>query len=54
MKDNYLVKAYCMHETVRIYAAITTNQERFNLYPTSCAALGRTLTMAAIMSCTYK
>ncbi len=59
MKDNYLVKAYCMHETVRIYAAITTgivkhNQKIFNLYPTSCAALGRTLTMGAIMSCTYK
>lgn len=59
MKDNYLVKAYCMHETIRIYAAITTgivkhNQEIFNLYPTSCAAMSRVLTMASIMSCTYK
>lgn len=58
MKD-YLQKAYCMNQTVRIYAAITTDlvkhaQELFNLWPTSCAALGRTLTMAAIMSCTYK
>lgn len=58
MKD-YLQKAYCMNQTVRIYAAITTNivskaQKIFNMWPTSCAALGRTLTMGAIMSCTYK
>lgn len=58
MKD-YLQKAYCMDQTVRIYAAITTDlvshaQNTFNLWPTSCAALGRTLTMGAIMSCTYK
>lgn len=58
MKD-YLQKAYCMHQTVRIYAAITTDivkyvQDAFNMWPTSCAALGRTLTMGAIMSCTYK
>jgi molecular chaperone Hsp33 len=57
--DNYLQKAYCMNQTVRIYAAITTDivkhaEEIFNLWPTSCSALGRTLTMAAIMSCTYK
>ncbi len=56
---NYLQKAYCMHETVRIYAAITTDivdhyQKVFNMWPTSCAALGRTLTMGAIMSATYK
>lgn len=56
---SYLQKAYCMNQTVRIYAAITTDivshaQEIFNLWPTSCAALGRTLTIAAIMSCTYK
>jgi len=56
---NYLQKAYCMNQTVRIYAAITTDivanaQKTFNMWPTSCAALGRTLTMAAIMSCTYK
>ena len=48
-----------MNQTVRIYAAITTDivkhaQEIFNLWPTSCAALGRTLTIGAIMSCTYK
>lgn len=56
---SYLQKAYCMNQTVRIYAAITTDivshvQEIFNMWPTSCAALGRTLTIAAIMSCTYK
>ena len=59
MMKNYLQKAYCMHDTVRIYAAITTDivshyQQIFNMWPTSCAALGRTLTMGAIMSCTYK
>ena len=48
-----------MHETVRIYAAITTDivdhyQKVFNMWPTSAAALGRTLTIAAIMSATYK
>lgn len=57
--DNYLQKAYCMNQTVRIYAAITTDivkhaEEIFNLWPTSCSALGRVLTIAAIMSCTYK
>ena len=56
---SYLQKAYCMNQTVRIYAAITTDivkhaQDIFNLWPTSCAALGRTLTIGAIMSCTYK
>lgn len=58
MKD-YLQKAYCFNGTVRIYAAITTNicktaQENHNMWPTSAAALGRCLTIAAIMSCTYK
>lgn len=48
-----------MNQTVRIYAAITTElcqeaQNIHNAWPTSAAALGRTLTMAAIMSCTYK
>ena len=57
--DNYLQKAYCMHQTVRIYAAITTEmvrkvQDAFNMWPTSIQALGRTLTIGAIMSCTYK
>ncbi len=56
---DYLVKAYAMHEGVRIYAARTTDlvsyaQKRFNMWPTSAAALGRVLTISAIMSCTYK
>ncbi len=58
MKD-YLQKAYCFDGTVRIYAAITTEicskaQEIHQLWPTSAAALGRCLTIAAIMSTTYK
>jgi len=58
MKD-YLQKAYCMNQTVRIYAAITTDickeaKNIFNLWPSSLQALGRTLTIGAIMSCTYK
>ena len=57
--DNYLQKAYCMNQTVKIYAAITTDlvdhaQKIFNLWPTSTVALGRVLTMGAIMSATYK
>lgn len=57
--DNYLQKAYAFDGTVRIYAAITTElvqkaQEIHQLWPTSCAALGRCLTIASIMPCTYK
>ena len=57
--NDYLQKAYCMNQTVRIYAAVTTNtvlhaEEIFNMWPTSTSALGRVLTIAAIMSCTYK
>ncbi len=56
---NYLQKAYAFEGTVRIYAAITTEmvqeaQKIHQLWPTSCAALGRCLTIASIMSCTYK
>lgn len=56
---NYLQKAYGFDGTVRIYAAITTKmckeaQNIHNLWPTSAAALGRTLTISSIMSCTYK
>lgn len=56
---NYLQKAYAFDGTVRIYAAITTElvkeaQQIHKLWPTSCAALGRCLTIASIMSCTYK
>ncbi|MDE6240821.1 MAG: Hsp33 family molecular chaperone HslO [Anaeroplasmataceae bacterium] len=57
--NNYLQKAYAFDGTVRIYAAITTDlvqeaQKIHKLWPTSCAALGRCLTIASIMSCTYK
>lgn len=57
--ENYLQKAYCMHQTVRIYAAITSNMVRhageiFNMYPSSLDAFGRCLTITSIMSCTYK
>ncbi|MDE7263449.1 MAG: Hsp33 family molecular chaperone HslO [Anaeroplasmataceae bacterium] len=57
--NNYLQKAYAFDGTVRIYAAITTEltqkaQNIHHLWPTSCAALGRCLTIASIMSCTYK
>lgn len=57
--DNYLVKTYGFNNNARIYTANTTGiikhvQEIWNMWPTSCAALGRTMTMALIMSCTYK
>lgn len=47
--------ATCYDDKIRIYACDTTglvkySQEIFNLWPTSCAALGRALTMAGIMS----
>ena len=58
MKD-YLVKAYAFDGTVRIYAANTTNlsnhaQKIHDLWPTSAAALGRTLTASVIMGAMYK
>ena len=57
--SDYLEKAYCMNQTVRIFAANTTNlvkkaQEIFNMWPSSIMAFGRVLTISAIMSCTYK
>ena len=57
--SDYLVKAYGFNNNARIYTANTTEtikhvQEIWNMWPTSCAALGRTMTMALIMSCTYK
>ncbi len=56
---DYLQKAYCMNESVRIYAAITTDmtshaQEIFNMWPSSADAFGRLLTISSIMSATYK
>lgn len=57
--NDYLNIATCYNDKIRIYAANTTNickhaQEIHNMWPTSAAALGRTLTMAAIMSTMQK
>lgn len=57
--NDYLEKAYCMNQTVRIFACNTTNivkkaQDIFNMWPSSIMAFGRVLTISAIMSCTYK
>ncbi len=54
MKD-LLNIATAYNDKIRIYACNTTNivkhaKEIFNLWPTSCAALGRTLTIACIMA----
>ena len=56
---DYLQKAYCMNQSVRIYAAITTDmvkhvKEIFNMWPSSLDAFGRLLTISSIMSATYK
>ena len=56
---DYLQKAYCMNQSVRIYAAITTDlvkhaQEIFNMWPSAIDAFGRLLTISSIMSATYK
>lgn len=56
---DYLEKAYCMNQTVRIYAAITTDmvsyyQKTFNMWPSSSIAFGKAITISSIMGCTYK
>ena len=53
MKD-YLVKALACEERVRIYicnstALVENARKRFDLWPTSAAALGRTLSVASLM-----
>ncbi len=58
MKD-YICKALAYDKKVRIYAASSTNlveeaRKIFGLWPTSCAALGRCLTAAAMISANYK
>lgn len=58
MKDQ-LVKALVLNEHVRVYAARTTDlvreaQRRFALSPTATAALGRVLSIAAIMGSMLK
>lgn len=58
MKD-YVCKALAFNKTVRVYAASSTNlveeaRLKHGLWPTACAALGRTLTVAAMISTNYK
>ena len=50
MKDQ-LLKALVLNEHVRLYIVRTTDlvqeaQDRFDLHPCACAALGRTLSVA--------
>lgn len=58
MKD-YLVKALACEERVRIYicnstALVEDARKRFDLWPTSAAALGRTLSVASLMGSMLK
>lgn len=58
MKD-YIIRATAAKGTVRAFAAVTSKlvdeaREIHGLYPIPCAALGRTLTVAAMMSLTLK
>lgn len=58
MKD-YLVKALACEERVRIYICASTQlveeaKMRFDLWPTSAAALGRTLSVASMMGSMLK
>ena len=53
MKDQ-LVKSLVLEGRVRVHLVSTTNlvqeaRDRFDLYPTACAALGRTLSVGSIM-----
>lgn len=58
MKDT-LIKALACEERVRIYICSTTQlveeaRQRFDLWPTSAAALGRTLSVASMMGSMLK
>ena len=58
MKD-YLIKALACNEHVRIYicsstALVEEARKRFDLWPTSAAALGRTLSVGSMMGSMLK
>lgn len=58
MKD-YLIKALACEERVRIYICATTQmveeaKQRFDMWPTSAAALGRTLSVGSMMGSMLK
>lgn len=57
--NDYTVKAYCFNDNVRIYACNSTNlvetsRHLHGTWPTATAALGRALTVVAMMSLMYK
>lgn len=57
--NDYTVKAYCFNDNVRIYACNSTNlvetsRKLHGTWPTATAALGRALTVVAMMSLMYK
>jgi molecular chaperone Hsp33 len=57
--EDYVYKAYCYGGYVRVYAARSTNlveemRKCHGTWPTASAALGRSLTIASIMSLMYK
>ena len=58
MKDQ-LLKALVLKDHVRLYIVRTTDlvqeaQDRFDLHPCACAALGRTLSVASMMGAMLK
>jgi len=57
--EDYLLRATAANGTVRAFAGLTTNmaeeaRKTHGLFPVACAALGRTMTAAAMMSLTMK
>lgn len=57
--EDYILRATAAGGTVRVFAALTTQmaeeaRKTHGLYPVACAALGRTMTAAAMMSLTMK
>lgn len=58
MKD-YVIKAFTCEERVRVYicsstALVEEARKRFDMYPTSAAALGRVLSVGSLMGCMLK